>query len=103
MAAEEVWEAFHGASDHYHNHLSVDPTIDWVTVDRNQQPHERNRVGNRRQLEEYCRPLQARTTRSRWGLKSDLENGNRLISCHGVAVGNGRFSHYCNLVHSHHR
>ena len=36
-------------------------------VDRNQQSHERNRVGNRRQLEEYCRPLHARATRSRWG------------------------------------
>ena len=67
MAVEEVCEAFHGASDHYHNHLSVDPTIDWVAVDRNQNLHERNRVGNRRQLEEYCRPLHARTTRSRWG------------------------------------
>ena len=67
MAVEEVWEAFQGASDHYYNHLSVDPTIDWVTVDRNLKPHERNRVGNRCQLEEYCRPLHARTTRSRWG------------------------------------
>jgi hypothetical protein len=67
MAVEEVCEAFHGASDHYYNHLSVDPTIDWVTVDRNQQPHDHNRVGNRRQLEEYCRPLHARTARSRWG------------------------------------
>jgi hypothetical protein len=66
MAVEEVCEGFHGASDHYHNHLSVDPTIDWVT-DRNQKPHERNRVGNKHQLEEYCRPLHARTTRSRWG------------------------------------
>ena len=35
--------------------------------DRNEQPHECNRVGNRRQLEEYCRPLHARATRSRWG------------------------------------
>jgi len=67
MAVEEVREAFHGASDHYHNHLSVDPTIDWVAVDRIQQTHERNRVGTRRQLEEYCRPLHAQTTRSRWG------------------------------------
>jgi len=67
MVVEEVCEAFHGASDHYHDHRSVDPTIDWVTVGRNQQPHERNRVGDRRQLEEYCRPLNARTTRSRWG------------------------------------
>lgn len=67
MAVEEVWEAFHGASDHYYSHLPVDPTINWETVDRNQRPPERNRVGNRRQLEEYCRPLRARTTRSCWG------------------------------------
>jgi len=62
-----VCEAFHGASDHSYNHLSVDPTVGWVSIDKNQQPHERNRVGNRRQLEEYCRPLRAREIRSRWG------------------------------------
>jgi hypothetical protein len=67
MAVEEVCEAFHGASDHSYNHLSVDPTVGWVRIDKNQQPHERNRVGNRRQLEEYCRPLRAREIRSRWG------------------------------------
>ena len=65
MAVEDVCEAFHGASDHYHDHLSVDPTIDWVMG--NQQPHERNRVGNKDQLEAYCKPLHAQTTRSRWG------------------------------------
>ena len=52
----------------YHNHLSVDLTTNRVTVDRNEQLHERNRVGNRRQLKErHCGPLHARTTRSRWG------------------------------------
>jgi len=30
MAVEEVCEAFHGASDHHHDHLSADPTIHWV-------------------------------------------------------------------------
>ena len=45
----------------YQNYLSVHPTINGVTVDGNQQLHER-------QLEErHCRPFQARTTRSRWG------------------------------------
>ena len=46
----------------------LDPRpIDCIMVDRNQEPHERNRVGNRRQLEEYCGPLHGRITRSRWG------------------------------------
>ena len=67
MPAEEVYEVFHGASDHFHSHLSVDPTINWVAVDRNQQPPERNRIGNRRQSGEYCKPPHARTTSSRWG------------------------------------
>ena len=62
MPVEEVYEAFHGASDHFHSHLSVDPTINWVAVDRNQQPHLHNRIGNKHQLEEYCRPLHAQTT-----------------------------------------
>ena len=58
---------FHGASDDFDNHLSVDPTIDGEAVVRNRQLHERNRVGNKHQLEGHCRPLHARTTCSHWG------------------------------------
>jgi len=112
MAVEEVCEAFHGASNHFHSHLSVDPTIDWVAVDRGQPPHERNpsgnRVGNRRQLEEYCRPLHARTTRSRWG--SNVFSRMAIASFLAMVLQWGTagsaivgFSHRRSLVHSHRR
>ncbi|KIJ95857.1 hypothetical protein K443DRAFT_682732 [Laccaria amethystina LaAM-08-1] len=70
QAVEDVSEAFQAASDHFHNHDSVDPSIDWVTVERGQKPNERNRVGTRTQVENYCTPWQpAERPRSRWGPK----------------------------------
>ena len=70
QAVEDVSEAFQAASDDFHNHDSVDPSIDWVTVERGQKPDERNRVGTRTEVENYCTPWQpAESPRSRWGPK----------------------------------
>ncbi|KIJ95837.1 hypothetical protein K443DRAFT_108218, partial [Laccaria amethystina LaAM-08-1] len=70
QAVEDVSEAFQAASKHFHNHKSVDPSIDWVTVERGQKPNERNRVGTRTQVENYCTPRQpGGRPRSRWGPK----------------------------------
>jgi len=70
QAVEDVSEAFKAASDHFHNHDSVDPSINWVTVERGQKPNQRNRAGTRIQVENYCTPWQpAERPRSRWGPK----------------------------------
>lgn len=70
QAVEDVSEAFQAASDHFRNHDSVDRSIDWVTVERGQKPDERNRVGTRTQVENYCTPWQPpERPRSRWGPK----------------------------------
>ena len=56
QAVEDVSEAFQAASEHCYNHHSVDPSIKWVPVESGQKPDERNRVGTRTQVENYCIP-----------------------------------------------
>ena len=70
QAVEDVSEAFQAASDHFHNHDSVDPSINWVPVESGQKPNDRNRVGTRTQVKNYCIPWQpVERPRSRWGPK----------------------------------
>jgi hypothetical protein len=54
QAVEDVTEAFQAASDNFHNHKSVDPSIAWDTVEKGQKPTQRNRMGTRAQVEKYC-------------------------------------------------
>jgi hypothetical protein len=67
-AVETVSEAFEAASHRYHNHQSVDPSIDWITVEKGERPHHTNRVGTRSQVEGYCElPEGHHQHRSHWG------------------------------------
>jgi len=67
-AVETVSEAFEAASHRYHNHQSVDPSIDWITVEKGERPHHTNRMGTRSQVEGYCElPEGHHRHRSHWG------------------------------------
>ena len=65
QAVEEVSSAFEAASNHYHNHESVNFSK-WVAVEQGEKPDKTNRVGTAMQVEQYCK-LQC--NRSRWGPK----------------------------------
>jgi hypothetical protein len=70
QAVEDVFEAFHAASDNFENHNPVNASNDWVPLGRDQRLRRRNRLGNRVQVKAYCTPQQpAERARSRWGPK----------------------------------
>ena len=67
QAVERVSEAFEAASDHYHHHDSVDPSVDWVTVEKGHKPSDVNRAGSITQVEAYCVLRDSQRHRSHWG------------------------------------
>ena len=66
QAVEKVSAAFEAASDHYHNHDSVNPSVDWVPVEKGHKPSDVNRVGNIIQVEEYCLLRHSQRRRGHW-------------------------------------
>ena len=69
QAVETVSVAFEAASNRFHDHESVDPSIKWVDVEHGDKPDNTNRLGNTTQVEEYCMPQNNRRRRRRWGPK----------------------------------
>jgi hypothetical protein len=67
QAVEKVSEAFEAASHHYHNHDSVNPLVDWVTVEKGNKPDDTNRAGNTTQVQDYCVLQPDQRHPSHWG------------------------------------
>jgi hypothetical protein len=67
QAVEKVSEAFEAASNHYHRHESVDPLIDWVTIEKGHKPSDTNRTGTVTQVQKYCDLKDDQRHRSHWG------------------------------------
>jgi len=67
QAVEHVSEAFHAASDNIEHHRPVNDSNPWVAVESGQKPHERNRLGTKTQVRNYCTLRQP--PRSPWGSK----------------------------------